>query len=234
MIFDINIGHGVWPFRTTVRTPSCLVKKLLAAGVTRGWVHSMENVWSFDIDRCNQTLMKAWKKYPAFQAIPTLHEDYRQTLALLNDPGVPAGIIYPNYHGYTPGDLDAIPRQLMQLNKTLVIPLRQEDERNQHPLAQVAPVNAGEIIELCRKFPALKVAVLNAKPGEALLLLRERMKNLFCDSAFVDGGEPYQAFAEEDLLDRLVFGSGAPLLEPLAAVMKLRDFSGKYIPKNNI
>lgn len=234
MIFDFNIGYGAWPFRTTARTAAGVVKKLLEAGVKKGYVHSMENVWNFDIDRCNRALLKAWKNFPDFQAIPTLHEDYLQSLELLKDPEIPAGIIYPNYHIYSLESLELIPCELRRLKKTLLIPLRQEDERNQHPLAQVSPVPWEDVLELCRRFPDLKVVVLNAKNGEALLLLKERMPNLYCDSAFVDGGDPFKAFEEEGVLGHLLFGSGAPLLEPLAGVMKLQDFQGSYIPLSAI
>lgn len=224
MIFDVNIGYGVWPFRTTVRSAALLVKHLAAADITTGWVHSMENVWNFDIDRCNSRLLQSWKKYPAFQAVPTLHEDYQQSLALMKDPAVPAGIIYPNIHGYPIASLEELPKLLTELRKPLLLPLRQEDERNQHPLAKVAPVAPGEVLELCRNFPGLRVIVLNAQKNEALTLLRARLENLYCDTAFIDAIEPFHAFAEEGLLGKLLFGSCAPLLEPLAAVMKHRDF----------
>lgn len=233
MIFDVNIGYGVWPFRTTLRTTAPLVRKLTVSGIGTGWVHSMESVWNFDIDRCNQALLKGWKRFPEFKTVPTLHEAYQQSLELLKMAQIPAGIIYPNYHGYALDSLEEIPKVLQRLKKTLVIPLRLEDERNQHPMAQVPAIAVAQVLEFCRKFPDLKVLVLNGCNAEAASLLSEKMENLYCDSAFIDGVTPYRKFEEGQTLDHLLFGSNAPLFEPLASVMKLQEFKGEYDPSKN-
>lgn len=228
MICDVNIGYGVWPFRTAVRTVPALVKKLSAAGINSGWVHSMENIWSYDIDRINEMLCKAWKNYPKFQIVPTLHEDYSASLDMLKNPAVPGGIIYPNYHNYPLDSLTKIPAAVQKFNKVLLLPLRLEDERNQHPLARIAPVLCDQVIEFGRKHPGLKLLILNAKLNEAELIFNGLNGRVFFDSAFMDGLAPYKTLEEKNISGNVLFGSEAPLLEPLASVMKLQDHSGEY------
>ncbi len=234
MIFDVNIGYGVWPFRTTVRSVPPLVKKLTAAGIESGWVHSMENVWNYDIDRCNQILCRAWKNYRNFQVIPTLHEDYQQSLDLLRNPDIPGGIIYPNYHNYQLDSLIKIPAILQKLNKVLLLPLRLEDERNQHPLARIRAISVDQTAEFCKQYPDLKVLILNAKLNEAEALYEALQGNIFFDTSFFDGLDPLGTAASKNMLSKLISGSGAPLLEPLAAAMKERDYSGEYDPLQNL
>ena len=44
----------------------------------------------------------------------------------------------------------------------------------------------------------------------------------------MDGLAPYKTLEEKNISGNVLFGSEAPLLEPLASVMKLQDHSGEY------
>ena len=50
----------------------------------------------------------------------------------------------------------------------------------------------------------------------------------------MDGLAPYKTLEEKNISGNVLFGSEAPLLEPLASVMKLQDYSGKYDNAKNL
>lgn len=217
-IFDVNLSTGHWPFRDLPLEKSADLKvKLTVSGISGGVVRSLEAPFAMNIYEANEKLFAACKNFPEFFPAPAVRPDF----GLWRDIESEFVVLYPNYHQYSllSSECMEMVGSLLAKNIVPVIPVREEDERGQHPLCKVPPVAVGEINELAKSFPGKPFIVLNAYSGELQGLTAE---NIYADIAFADGFPALRKAVEFFPASRMLFGSHAPFFCVNAALSKLQ------------
>ena len=223
-IFDFNLSTGRWPFRDLpLENLKDLKVKLADSGISGGVVRSLEAPFSLNIYEANARLFAACKNFPEFSAAPAVRPDF----TLWREVEAEFVVLYPNYHQYSLLSNECMKMVKFLLDRKIVpmIPLREEDERGQHPLCKVPPVDAGEVNELAGMFPDKKFVVLNAYSSE---LGKLTAQNIYADIAFADGFPALRKAVELFDMKRMLFGSHAPFFCVNAAVSKLRYLGDKW------
>jgi predicted TIM-barrel fold metal-dependent hydrolase len=232
MTVDVNVTLGRWPFRRVPGDESgtALAQRLRARGVTQAWVSHFDALLHTDLAAVNARLAEECRREPLwlpFGAVnPTLPEwrdDVRRCHEVHRMPGLR---LFPNYHGYTLSQ--PVAAELLEeagKRRLLVqVALNMEDERTQHPLVRVPAVDAAPLADLVRRWPGLKVIVLNQRPGPP-----RRVRALieagavFFDISMVEGTGGVAKFAEVAGAERVLFGSHAPLYYWDAASLKIQE-----------
>ena len=232
-IIDTNVNLFQWPFRRLpLDETEALVNRLRSLGVAQAWAGSFEGLLHREIAGVNLRLAAACKGYPGIllpigtvnPELPDWEEDLRRCAAEHHMPGIR---LHPNYHGYT---LDS-PRfaQLLQLAAEaglfVQIAASMEDTRTQHQLMQTPDVDLTPLARVLRNVPA-KVQVLNYRPRPPLLEQLAAIKNIYFDTARVEGTDTVPQLVERVSSERVLYGSHAPFFVPEAALIRVHE-SGK-------
>jgi uncharacterized protein len=96
-----------------------------------------------------------------------------------------------------------------------------EDERTQHPLAQVKPVDFKPLPAAIKKVPEARVMVLNATRAMSMTALQGT--NVIIDIAMLEGVGGIENLLKDWPLEQLVFGSHTPLFYFESAKLKLQE-----------
>ena len=217
-IFDVNLSTGRWPFRDLpLENMEDLKVKLTVSGISGGLVRSLEAPFSMNIYEANDKLLKNCQNFPEFTVAPAVRPDF----GLWRELSAKAAVLYPNYHQYSllSDECVEMVRGLLAKNIVPVIPVREEDERGQHPLCKVSPVSVAEINTLAAMFTDKPFVVLNCYSGEFAALTSE---NIYADFAFADGFPALARTLENFPAARLLFGSHAPFFCISSELSKLR------------
>ncbi len=100
-----------------------------------------------------------------------------------------------------------------------------EDERTQHPLVRVPPVDPAPLAGLVARRPALRVVLLNAglRPDGELVKRLLDTGRIWFDTAMLEGISIVERFVAAVGPSRLLLGSHAPFYAPDAARLKLQE-----------
>jgi hypothetical protein len=232
-IIDCNISLGHWPFRfhrgqeTSSIPAEC--SRLRDRGLTSGWAGSIEGIFQRDVvlanelhrDRCeehsNGLLLPVFTINPA---LPSWEHDLSKC-PVLHDFRVIR--LHPNYHGYTLDDARFL--KLLQVAtdaKFLVqMVVQMEDQRTQHPLMQVKPVDLKPLSSVLKKVPTARVMVLNANRAMSMTALQDCP--VWLDFAMLEGVGGIESLLKDWPLEKLVFGSHAPLFYWESSKLKLQE-----------
>ena len=232
-LIDTNITLGRWPTRRCPldETPA-LVAKLRANDVTQAWAGCFDALLHKDISAVNARLAADCRRQGRgyllpFGSVNLTLPDWEEDLRRCHEEHQMRGLrLYPNYHGYML-DSPTFARllELATARKLLVqIACSLEDERTQHPLLQVPPVEISPLIGLLKKTPAARVQLLNAfrtlrgKPVLDLVAQGARF-----EIATLEGVQGIANLLAQIPDDRLCFGSHAPFFYFESAKLKLQE-----------
>ncbi|HVR85459.1 MAG TPA: amidohydrolase family protein [Planctomycetota bacterium] len=220
MIIDVNVNLSRWPFRRLRGDePAELVSLLRARGVGQAWAGSFDGLLHKDIAGVNRRLAEDCKRHGSGMLVPfgTIHpkfpdweEDLRRCAEEHRMPGIR---LHPNYHGYTLDDPDfeRLLRSASNRGLAVQLALKMEDDRVQHPLLRVAPVDASDLGVLAARVPGLRLMILNGPmPLTKDATAKAASAGIGFDFAMQEGITGVAKLIEQVGLGRVFFGSHFP------------------------
>lgn len=230
---DVNVTLGRWPFRRLPfdETPA-LVGKLRQQGVTAAWAGTFDGVFHHDLAAANARLAEDCRRQGRgwlrpFGSVNPKLPGWKRDLQQCAEVHRMAGIrLHPTYHGY--GLDDAAFAQLLVLagRHRLIVQIVAdlEDERTQHPLARVPHANLQPLVPLLRAGTGARVVVLNWARSASLPLAKQLAEAGAClDIATVENVGGVDNLVRQLSVNRVVFGSHAPLFYFESAALKLQE-----------
>jgi hypothetical protein len=233
-VIDTNVYLSRWPFRRIPGDDTAeLVQMLRRHGVVQAWAGSFDGVFHKDLGAVNARLAEESKAHGEGLLIPfgsvnprlpdweeelrRCHEDYRM-------PGIR---LHPNYHGY-PLDQPTFARLLeMAAERGMIVQLAtwMEDERHQHPLMPVPPVDLQPLPALLGDLPDLRIVLLNTVhvPGDRRLPRLVEAGQVFFDLAKLELIEGLAKLLGRVPIERILFGSYSPMFYFEATSLKRRE-----------
>ncbi len=237
-IVDVNVNLSRWPTRRIREDEtSKLVAKLIAHGVVEAWAGSFDGLLHKDIAAVNARLVKECSDQQGIRLVPFgsinpkltgWEEDLAVCAEVHRMPGIR---LNPNYHGYKLDD--PVFARLLELATSLrlivTMAMIMEDERMMHPLLRVPPVDPSPLIEIVSHIPVLRLVLLNAMPvrnfrGETMKKVMEA-GDVYVEIAMLEGMGGVNKLLKEVSVDRVLFGSNAPLFYFESASLKLQESS---------
>jgi predicted TIM-barrel fold metal-dependent hydrolase len=233
-IIDTNVTLSRWPLRhLPLDEPSKLVARLRRLCVVQAWAGSFDGLLHKDIAGVNLRLAEDCRKYgdgllapfgSVNPVLPDWEDDMRRCHQQHQMPGIR---LHPNYHGYQLDDSRfARLLELAGKRKLIVqITLTMEDERMQHPLLRVPHVDTQPLLEVAGNHPNVPIVLLNAFRS---LRIEQAAKlagagNIYIEIAMLEGVGGVEKLLREVPIDRVLFGSHAPLFLFESALGKLRE-----------
>jgi predicted TIM-barrel fold metal-dependent hydrolase len=229
-VIDVNVSLHRWPFRRLYGDdPASLAAFLREKCVTQAWVGSFDGLLNRDIAAVNARLAADCKEHGAgillpFGSInpklPGWQEDLRRCHEVHRMRSIR---LHPNYHGYALAEPLCKELLAAAANRKLVVQIAaaMEDERTQHPLVRVAPVDLGPLPAVLRAVPGLRIVLLNAGRNPHARELSAAGARF--DIATVEGAGGVAKFAGEISAQRVLFGSHAPFFYFESAVLKVKE-----------
>ena len=234
MIVDTNVNLSRWPFRRLAGDePAELVARLRGCGVIQAWAGSFDGILHKDIAGVNARLAKDCRGdgrdfLVPFGSINPMLPDWQEDLRRCVEEHVMPGIrLHPNYHGYFLDDptFTELLRCAAHHRLIVQIALCMEDERTQHPLLRLAPVDPTPLADQVKKVPDLRLMILNCNPriNQDLLPPLASAGEVYFEFSMVEGVGGVARLVKQVSLERVVFGSNFPLFYFESAVLKVRE-----------
>ncbi|HYM10710.1 MAG TPA: amidohydrolase family protein [Bryobacterales bacterium] len=239
MIIDVNVTLSRWPFRRLpFDDPAALVSKLRSSGVSEAWAASFDALLHKDLAASNTRLAADCERYGPgfllpFGTVNPKSPDWQEDLRRCYEQHRMRGLrLYPNYHQYTLDDPSFAELLSLAARRGLLvqIALAMEDERTQHPLLRVPPVNPAPLAQIASAMPGLRLVILNhnrlapaAIPAAASL-----------DIAMVEGVGGVGRFVASFSSSRVLFGSHFPFFLLESALLKVRESALPAAQENDL
>ena len=225
---DCHVYLGSNPFRQLgAENAAEFIQGLARRGVTEAWAGAFEGLLRRDVANVNRKLAKDCQSSilrpcgTINLSLPDWQDDVKRCA---EDHGMRVIRLHPNYHGY---DLKAPAfRDLLGLavKHRLLVQLvaQMEDERTQNPQVRVAPVDLQPLSGILQDQKEARLMLLNAN---AAMLLRhlQNCPNAWLDFAMIEGVGGVENLLKTWPLERLVFGSFAPVFYWESARLKMQE-----------
>jgi predicted TIM-barrel fold metal-dependent hydrolase len=234
LITEVNVSLSRWPFRRlTGDEPAALAAGLRKRNVSQAWAGTFDGIFHKDLSAANARLAKDCRTHGAgfllpFGSINPKLPDWQEDLRRCHEEHKMPGIrLHPNYHGYKLDDPAF--RELLRLasgRKLIVqLALTMEDERTQHPLMRVPPVDIAPLSGVIKSSPELRLVVLNCYPAFRIEALKELSSSgeIYFDFAMVERIGAVSRLAAQVSFPRVLFGSNSPLYYFESALLKVRE-----------
>ena len=233
-LVDVNVNLGRWPVRRVpCDEPGPLLAKLRSRGVTQAWAGSLDGLLHKDLGAVNARLADDCRRHRRglflpFGSINPKLPGWEQDLQRCVEAHHMRGLrLHPNYHGYRLDDPAFVRLLKLATERRLIVQLAlmMEDERMMHPRLRVEPVDTAPLAELVRQTPGLRLVLINALRtlrGEPLRKLISAGE-VYVEISMLEGVGGVGALLEQVPVQRVLFGSHAPLFYFEAAELKLRE-----------
>jgi len=225
---DCHVYLGASPFRQfEAEDAGKFAQSLQQRGVTEAWAGAFEGLLGRDVaevnrglaEKCRNTLFRPCGTVNL--ALPEWQDDVKRCDEV---HGMRVIRLHPNYHSYTLET--AAFRELLALaakHRLLVqIVVQMEDERTQHPRVQAAPVDLAPLAGIMREMKEARVMLLNVNAAMVLRHLQD-CPNVWLDFAMIEGVGGVENLLKTWPVERLVFGSFAPVFYWESALLKMRE-----------
>jgi hypothetical protein len=132
--------------------------------------------------------------------------------------------LYPNYHVYELKDREFAEVVGAAAGRRMIVQLvvAIEDERTQHPLVRVPPVNLAPLPDLVKSTAGLRLAILNYNPP-ALSKQLAAAGQVYFDFSMLEGLGALRRLMDDVSPRRVLFGSHFPLFYFESAVLKVKE-----------
>lgn len=233
-MIDVNVYLSRWPCRRLQydETPK-LVERLRRAKIEQAWAGSFDALLHRDLAGVNARLAEECQRrgdglLVPFGAVNPMLPDWQEDVRRCREEHRMPGIrLHPNYHGYKLDDpvFAELLRLADQHGLIVQIALKMEDERTQHPLLQVPPVDPKPLLDLLPALPKLRIVLLNAMSvatGELPARLAQAGQVYF-EIAMLEKVGGIGALLKQMPFERLLFGSYLPFFILESALLKLRE-----------
>jgi predicted TIM-barrel fold metal-dependent hydrolase len=231
-MIDVNVNLSRWPFRRLAGDePSSLVAELRKRNVTQAWAGSFDGIFHKDIAGVNARLADDCRRYGAgmllpFGSVNPALPDWQEDLRRCHEEHKMLGIrFHPNYHGYDLGNpvfLAAL--QSATVRRLLVqLVVSVEDERTQHPLMRVHPVDLSPLADLLERAPGTRINILSFGPLRDQAWKLMSLPNVYFDISMVEGVGGVARLAKSISAQRVLFGSHYPLFYFDSALLKVKE-----------
>ena len=242
-MIDVNVSLSRWPFRRLIGDePADLVARLRKRNVSQAWAGTFDGVFHKDIAAANARLAKDCRTYGAgflvpFGSVNPKLPDWQEDLRRCHEEHKMPGIrLHPNYHGYKLDDpvfqelIEGASRRKLIVQLALVM----EDERTQHALMRVPPVDITPLAGLVRNNSQLRLVVLNSYPQMRIETLKNVSDagNVYFDFSMNERVGAVSRLAAQVSFSRVLFGSNYPLYYFESALLKVKE-SGLTTDQSN-
>jgi uncharacterized protein len=232
VIIDINTHLGHYPFRRLRHsTPAGLLSLMDRAGISHALVASIHSLFYRDAHGGNEEVAEAVRDSRGrLMGMATINPTYagweRDLQEAVQTLGLRVLRLAPAYHGYAlTGDIGAaILKQAAAYRIPVALSQRIEDRRQRHPWDAAEDLDFGQIAEVSRQHPDLRLILLNWSGLNAAAIVSAGLR----DRCLIDISRmPVVLQATIPRLikslgaDAIAFGSHAPFDYPGPSLIKL-------------
>ncbi len=229
MIIDCNAFTGNWPFGELPFTlPVELADAASAAGISRSLISPLEAMFHHTPHSVNMNMLERTRDFHTLSPVPVINPemaDYADNIKqYLEEYSIIAVRIAPEYQSLK-ADSPAIREfleLLQEIGLPLIIQIRMEDTRCQHPAFLVPDCPLEPWMKLLAAFPGIPVLFAGIKMNE-LAANREAFtsNNFFTDTSWFDGVNCIEQAINAIGNTKVIFGSNAPLFYMQSNILKL-------------
>jgi len=233
-LIDVNTYLSRWPLRHLPGADTAdLVSKLRRQGVVQAWVGSLDSLLHKDIATVNARLADECRRHgdgllvpfgSVNPKLPDWQDDLRRCAEEHHMPGIR---LHPNYHGYKLDDPDVAKLLRLAAERGLIVQLVliMEDERTMPPLLRVEPTSVTGLSGLLKQTPGLRLVLSNSQRVLRNQTLAGLMAagEVYVEIAMLEGVGGVANLLAQVPLDRVLFGSYAPVYYFESALLKLQE-----------